>query len=92
MPNRKSSRRSRRNGSGLAGKLYSPFEQFFKATGNSAKDVGHGVGNVANKVVGTVGRVGKRYANGLNRTIRTVTSRKNRRGSTRKGSRRHGRR
>jgi hypothetical protein len=89
---RRGSARSKRSGS-LVGKLYSPFGHFFKATGNSVRAVSKGVGNVAGKVVNTAGTVGSRFARGADNTISNLTrGRKNRRGSTRRSTRRHGRR
>lgn len=90
---RRGSRRSGKPSSSLVGKLYSPFGHFFKATGNSVRSVSKGVGNVAGKVVNTAGHVGSRFAKGADNTIHNLTrGRKNRRGSTRKHTRRHGRR
>lgn len=91
MARRGSTRRNR--SLSLVSKLYSPFGHFFKATGNSVRNVSRGVGNVAGKVVGTVNKVGSTYAREANKSIGNITrGRKNRRGTTRKGSRRHGRR
>ena len=91
MARRGSARRNR--SSSLVGKLYSPFGHFFKATGNSVRHVTRGVGDVAGKVVNTAGRVGSRFARGADNTIHNITrGRKGRRGSTRRHTRRHGRR
>jgi len=86
----KRSRKNRtRKGLSLFGRLYSPFDHLFSATGNSVREVSRGVGNVAGKVVTTVNKVGKTYAKGVNNTVSNLTrARKNRSG---RKSRRNGR-
>ena len=72
---RSASRKTRKNRSlSLISRLYSPLNHLFKATGNSARKVSRGVGNVAGKVVGTVSNVGKTYARETDRAIRNLTS------------------
>jgi len=97
MPHRKSG--SRRN-SGLFSRVAAPFTGMLGFAGNTVGRLGKGVGNVS-RGVGKIGRntirVGSNITSNLGRRANNVVStitrgRKNRRGSTRKGSRRHGRR
>lgn len=83
MARRGSTRRNR--SLSLVSRLYSPFGHLFKATGNSARAVSRGVGNVAGTVVNTANRVGKTVAREANQTISNVT--RARKGHGRRGTR-----
>jgi len=82
--------RKARRGSGLPilSRLFYPVGAMISATGKSARNVSHGIGNIAGKTVNTVGRVGSRFAKAGNNSIRKLTQRKSRKAS-RKANKRH---
>lgn len=90
MARKSSRRRSRRSGSaGIFERLASPFVEVGKATGNSFRNVGHGVGNIASKAVNTATKVGRTYVRAADKVVNNVTrGRKSKSKRTRRGSRR----
>jgi hypothetical protein len=78
--------RSNKTRRGLVSRVWSPFNHLFRATGNSAQEVGTTAGRIVKETIGLPGKVGSTFARHGNMTIRNVfgSSRKGK-GKSRKG-------
>jgi len=85
-------RRSKNRSLRLTERLLAPFVRLGEATGNSARRVGRGVGNIAGKTVGMATNVTRTFGKKTNQAIRNMTSgrksRRNRKGNMTRRSRR----
>lgn len=91
MAKRGATRRGRA-GKGIVSRIYSPFNHFFMASGESVRNVSRSTGNIVKRAINTVDSVGKRFATHTNRAISNVVSRRGSRRSSRHATRRSSRR
>jgi len=78
--------RSNKSRRGLVSRVWSPFNHLFRATGNSAQQVGSTAGRIVKETVGLPAKVGSTFARHGNMTIRNVF------GSSKSKSRKAGKR
>ena len=87
---KKGTRKGKRNSQRFtryASRVYSPFGHVLNAAGNTVREVTHYVGNVANRSVKGVSKIGKIVTSHANMAIRNLTAKGGRRmmGGKRKG-------
>lgn len=72
-------RGTRKNGSGLLTRLWSPFKHLFMATGESARGVTGSGGKIVKEAINAARKVGNTYAKHGNAAVRNLTRRRGRR-------------
>jgi hypothetical protein len=81
--------RSNKTRRGLVSRVWSPFNHLFRATSNSAQEVGATAGRIAKETVGLPGKVGSTFARHGNMTLTNVFDlRSGRKGKSRKAGKR----
>ncbi len=80
--------RSNKTRRGLVSRVWSPFNHLFRATGNSAQEVGATAGRIAKETVGLPAKVGSTFARHGNMTLTNVFDLRGRKGKSRKAGKR----